>query len=229
MKRIFIFVMAIILIALTVCNSYATNSDFLKLIDCNETYDNILQKISIKCIDEEPIKKPVKCFGVAGRYIAIGVEDGEQKTVVIYDTQGEFQKAYTFKSEGSFGISFDKNILQLYLLRSNVVLSIDIQNNTFETYSFKYDNKSNEYIKHEIKAKKKTVDGKTYEMSNGAKLIDFISWKYSKIYMTDENEKCVVFYDAKTSYSSFLIVTVFVVIILSCNLIRKHRLKYCKD
>ncbi len=57
--------------------------------------------------------------------VAIGCGNSESQTVCIYTNDGVFKYGYSFKCSGSFGIEFDKSVLNIYLVRSDVAIAVN--------------------------------------------------------------------------------------------------------
>ena len=123
-------VFTILLLLLLIINGglevLAMNTGFSTESLLEDDINTFLKNVNITMLTNEPPKKAIDCFSVnENGVIAIGCSDSENKTVCFYTRDGDFQYGYSFKCYGNFGIELNKNILNIYFVRSDIVVTIN--------------------------------------------------------------------------------------------------------
>lgn len=86
---------------------------------------------------EEPMHSTMLCLAVneKGGY-ALGYPGLIYKTVSVYDAQNRFLKRYDFKCEGDYGIQLDEAHLHIYLMKSNLVVSVSLDTDEANVHEY---------------------------------------------------------------------------------------------
>lgn len=212
-KCLFYFVCIFIIIFSTGTNVMASNSNLsLSVMDVEEK-NTIIENLSLALTDKTPGLKAIQCFDVNNNgAIALGHEiDGKTKAISIYDSNGNFKYGYIFYSTGSFGIEWNSDCLNIYILRGDLLVTVD-KSGTIVDVAYVEDTKENDcYINNYIFATKKTVNGITYCIKNDMGILNYVSTSYSQLVKITSSEE-VILYDVNNAQLAKTIVGVFMLV-----------------
>ena len=192
MKLFFSIILLVIILVMGIVNVSALNTGFETEDMPDERKNEFLSDIDLQVLSKESYNKNrIECFDVNSKgMVAIGMSKApHHRTICVYSSDGVFQYGYTFKSNGSFGIEWDGDNLNIYLVRSMGMVSLSnsgylkgacVIKDTFE--NIKYENNV-------IFADEKIVDGVTYRLKNTYGILDPFSKPVSQVIRISENGK----------------------------------------
>ncbi len=158
--------------------------------------DTVLKNVNISMLAGEPSKRPIECFDVGENgVIAIGCSDSENKTVCIYTDDGDFQYGYSFECSGDFGVELHENILNIYVVRGNVLLSVDAAGKIVSVLKIQNTSENNSYWNHFVFLTKREVGGNTYTIKNDMGIFNVFASSYSQLTVTDVDGGEKIIYD----------------------------------
>ncbi len=174
-----------------------------------EEKNMFLSNINIILIDEEPVKKTIICFDVnSNQLIAIGQNTPDRKTICVYSNEGVFQYGYTFNCSGAFGVEWDEENLNIYFVRSSVIISVSPKGEVLGAYEVQNTIENNSYVNHFIHATKRTIDNNEYFIKNNMGLLNLFAVSYSQIIVKDSAGFENVIYDIGPIQITKTIVTI---------------------
>ena len=125
-RHIFTIILPLLLLVFGGVEVLAMNTGFSTELLPEDNMNTLLKNVNISMLADEPPKKTIECFAVnEDGLIAIGCNSSENKVVCIYTSDGVFQYGYSFKCSGNFGIEFDKSVLNIYLVRSDIAIAVN--------------------------------------------------------------------------------------------------------
>lgn len=196
MKKIILeSLLALILIFLISIFPAAMNTGFSTETLNTDTENILLNNLSISLITEEPINKPIVCFDVndAGM-IALGLRTHDKKTICVYNENG-FQYGYEFNDSGSFGIEWDETNINIYLIRSDVIVSVNPLGKIEEVFKVQNTFENNSYQNHSIFSTKRIVGNRIYTIQNDMGILNIFASSYSQLVVTESNDEEKIIYD----------------------------------
>ncbi len=208
--------------------SGAYNKEFITDELTDETKLVFLNNIDFVLINEEPQKRKIECFDVGYNNIAVGFSESDNKTVCVYNTQGEFQYGYRFKTNGGFAVEWDECNIVICFVRSDILIKANPYGDIIEIKRIQDTTENNERWNEMLYSTEKTSNGYKYILDNK---FDFFASSYSYLTVIDEYGNESVIYTADSSQTAEKIVAVFVVLLLAFLIMsrlradKKHRQK----
>lgn len=142
-KKVFYILICLSLISTIsnglISNAYNTGFSTDELTD--ETKFTFLNNINFIRINAEPQKRKIECFDVGYNNVAVGFSESDNKTVCIYNTQGEFQYGYRFKTNGEFAVVLDEYNLTICFVRSDILIKVNSYGDIIDVKKFKIQQK----------------------------------------------------------------------------------------
>ena len=178
--------------------------------------ETFFSNCSISSVKTPPTKGGIRCFDVnEDGLIAIGMGFGE-KTVCVYTSQGEFLYGYTFEGGQSFGVEWDGEYINIYFVRSDVIISLDSEGNVLDAKIVKNAKDNNTHRSTLLHSTKRTVHDTTYLIRNDMGVFNWIALSYSQVVVVDVNGVERIIYDVNsTQLVKTIVLFVFVLAFLS--------------
>lgn len=86
----------------------------------------IVDNMELAFLCTEPEKEPIYCFDIADSGIfAVGTRTMQQNQAWVFSEAGAFLYGYTFTTEGSFALEIEEGCLNIFLVRSDIIISVD--------------------------------------------------------------------------------------------------------
>ena len=211
-------------------NAVNTGFDTNDLPD--ERKDSNLSYIDLSLTNNEPAKKPIDCFAVnEDGLIAIGFSRFEKRIVCVYTSDGVFQYGYIFKDMGAFGLEWDNENLNIYLVRGGIIISVTPSGEVVDVLEIQDTQSNNEYSNELLYSTKRTIGNTEYSIeSDIGAFLDFFAPSYSQIVITNENGERSIIYDVNDEqlFNMVLIITGFTAMFCLCAVLgykefRKHK------
>lgn len=208
--------LTIVLLVNTVV-AHAVNTRFSTEQLSEKDKNTLLSNIDISLLEEEPQKQSIVCFDVNGdEKIALGYSDSENKTICIYK-QNEFLRGYKFDCIGDFAVEWDEENINIYLVRSEIILTVDCNGEILDIAEVQNTSENNKYHNFLLHSTKRVVGDRKYSIRNDMGMLNFVTTSFSQLIVTDADGTETILFDvnssqlAKTITVSVLI-TVFVCI-----------------
>lgn len=214
MKRGYSFLLSIFMFILftNVVEANTVNTGFKTDQLPNEEKNMFIANINVLSIDEDPVKKPITCIDVnSNRLIAIGQNTSDRKIICIYSNEGVFQYGYTFNCNGDFGVEWDEENLNIYFVRSSVIVSVTPRGEVLDVFEVPNTIENNSYVNHYIRSTRKTIGDTEYVVGNNLGILNLFAPSYSQIVAKDSAGAESVIYDVGSMQLSNMIVTIGII------------------
>lgn len=220
MKYLNIFLATILLLTIidNGCSVFAMDAGFSTEQISKEDANKVVKNINIRLLTNEPPKRGINCFSVnEDGKIAIGSETIENKTICIYTSDGVFQRGYSFSCSGSFGIELDNNTLIIYLVRSDLAITVDQEGRVEKVLRIQNTPDNNSYWNNTVFASKIKVKDAEYTLENSG-LFNKFSSSYSRLAISVNGEKTII-YDVSTTQNLRNMVGLILIFSLICSVL----------
>jgi len=234
---IFIFVL--------ICNPIAVNAintGFLTDEMPGKVQNQFIENIDLRLIKSEPEKSSVVCFDVNEKQmIAAGQKSSDSKVICVYSNNGDFQYGYMFNCSGDFGVEWDNDNLNIYFVRSDVVISVSPNGEISDVLEVTNSIENNSYVNHFFHATERTIGDTTYIIRNDMGILSWIATSYSQIVVKDVSGTENVIYDVNSTQllnAIISIIFIFVFVIVAITIIfrpviksmrtNKNKYDFCK-
>lgn len=200
-KFIYTFLMSVCMFVLFIGISdvKAINTGFSTEELSAEDIETVLANVNISVFTEEPKKQAIKRFDInEDGLIALGFDSSNYKTVCIYTSDGEFLYGYNFETRGTFGVEWNKNILIIHLVRSDVSIAVNQNGEVEGIAKIQNTSENNDYWRNSIFLSSKKVNNNTYTIKNDMGLFNMVASSYSQLVVTDEDGTETILYDVNS-------------------------------
>lgn len=213
----------LIVISTNAIEANAMNTGFSTEELSEETKNMFISNISISPLKAEPAKKDILCFDVNEQgMIAIGQKDSQRKEVCVYTSQGEFLYGYTFNCTQSFCVEWDEQYVNIYFVRSDVIISLDSDGNILDVKKTLDTIDNNSYINSLLFSTTRTVGNTTYLIRNDMGIFNWIAPSFSQIVTIDATGTESIIYDVNSMQFTKMIITtsfIFVFVLVAIAVI----------
>ncbi len=214
-KRIYLLLSFVLLIVFFAneTEANAMNTGFSAEELSEQTKTSFISNINILPIDEEPVKKSINCFDVNSNYlIAIGQKtSGSRKTICVYSNEGVFQYGYSFNCSGDFGVEWDEENLNIYFVRSDIIISLDSDGNISDIKAVQDTIDNNAYRNSLLNSTNRVVGETTYLIENDMGMLNWIASSYSQIIVKESTGSESIIYDVNSMQLANMIVIISIV------------------
>ena len=208
---------------------YAMNTAFSTERLSEEEEEKFLANVNISVLMDEPQKRKIECFDVKENgLVVIGTSEENRKFVGVYSEEGSFQYGYEFKCDGTFGVEWNENNINIYFVRGDVAVTLNPMDEIESIFRIQNTEENNDYWHHHVFVTKRTVGDTTYMLKNDAGVFNLFASSYSKLVATRGDGEETIVYDVGTSrlpemLVKFIGVIIFILIVVL--VIRKEILK----
>lgn len=188
----------------------------------------ISSNVNITLLKEEPSKKNIDCFNVSndGTVAILQERSSNRRVICVYDKKGEFLYGYEFTSTGSAAIEWKDELLSIYSIRSNILITVDSFGNIIDVTTYEGTSVQNSHFTNLRRSSKQEVNGITYILKNDG-IAKFLDTSYSKLIVKDDEGEEVVFYESDISSQNeiylnickYAVLTITVVLAISLSTI----------
>lgn len=176
--------------------------------------EEIISSITFERLDLEPTKDSIECFDVnESEEVAIGSESLNSKTISIYSSNGVFQYALKFETDGSFGVEWSKGGLNVYFVRGAIGLKLDSQGAILDVFAIKDTMENNSYWNNVVFSSTRNVNGTVYKIDNDLGIFNFVQSSYSRLVKISPNGEKIVLYDVGNSQLFYTLLWTGVILI----------------
>lgn len=221
MKRLtFLLFLPIIIIVLcsTAVKADAMKTGFSTEELTQEDKNTFISNIDISLLTSEPVKQGIRCFDVNEEgMIAIAQNGRDGKEICVYSSDGTFLYGYVFDCSQSYGVEWDGANLNIYFVRSDVIISVDADGNILDIKKVRDTIDNNSYSNSLLYSTKRIVGNTTYVIRNDFGVFNWIATSYSELIAIDATGEEHVIYDV--SSTQFIKTVVIFVAILAAVVI----------
>lgn len=172
-----------------------------ELPDSNQK--KIEENINLKPISQMNANYKVDCFDVSDSgQIAVGVSSGGNKYVYVFDSDGQFDRGYSFTCDGMFLLGWNSDNVLIYLVRGNYEISINDQGLVSEVRKIEGTTENDAYWRKIMNAKTKTVGEKEYLLKN------------NKMIVKTKDSETIIYDASKVFFLRNVFIAVIVVLVL---------------
>lgn len=215
MKRIKVMIIcSLILVLFTFggINVSAMNTGFSTETLTEDQKEIFLKNVNISILDKEPQKNTIECFDVnSNQLIAIGQKTSERKTICIYSKEGIFQYGYTFNCTGSFGVEWDEENLNIYFVRSDVIVSLDSNGKILDIKEVQDTISNNTHRNDLLYSTSRIVGDDEYCVGNNMGILNLFATSYSQVIVKGVDDTESIIYDVGTTQLNTMISTIVII------------------
>lgn len=196
-----------------------------------EKKTTFVTNINVVPLSAEPPKKSILCFDVNEQgMIAVGQKNSQRKEICVYTSRGEFLYGYTFNCTQSFCIEWDERKINVYFIRSDVIISLDSDGNILDIKTVQDTIDNNSYGNSLLYSTTRTVGGTTYLIRNNMGIFNRIAPSFSQIVTIDAAGTESIIYDVNSMQFTKIIVaisliSVFVLVVIVVVFLRFIKLR----
>lgn len=207
-----ILLVFIVYMFISVVDVKAMNTGFLTEELSEEIKTTFLSNVSVSSLKTEPVKRGVGCFDVNQMgMIAVGQNGSQGKEVCVYTPQGEYLYGYTFNCNQSFGVEWDGDDLNIYFVRSDIIISLDSVGNVLDIKGVQNSIENNTYVNHFIHSTKRKIGDTEYIIRNDMGVLNRLAASYSQIIVKNSAGTERIIYDVNSTQLTNMIVIIAIV------------------
>ena len=216
-RSVFTIILPLLLLFVGEVEALAINTGFSTESLPEDDVNTLLKNVNITVLAEEPPKKTIECFAVnEDGVIAIGCSSSENKTVCIYTSDGIFQYGYSFKCSGNFGIEFDKSLLNIYLVRSDIAIAVDSVGEVESIIKIQNTSENNSYWNDCVFSTRRKTGDTEYFLKNDMGILNLFASSYSQLISTNKYGEENIIYDVNSDQLQKTLIVVSGVIVFVC-------------
>lgn len=170
--------------------------------------------INISVLKEKPVDRAIECFDVSENgMIAIGQDGIEEKVLCVYSSDGEFQYGYTFNCTQSFGVEWDGQDINIYFVRSDVLLTVNKEGEIIDIVKVQNTTENNTYRNYMLCSTERTSGDTKYTIRNDMGFLNAFSSSYSQLIVTKSTGEEIILYDVNSDQLTKTL-TVFILAVI---------------
>ena len=200
MFRKTIILFALLLIICAGCNIEVTaRSDGFSVEELSEdSKKSILGNIDLWVLAEEPSQiMSFRSFDVNSEGdVVIGSQMFTRANVCVYDSAGNYKCGFAFNEQGTFGVAFNGNCINIYKVRSKLVITVDLCGNVVNMYRIQKSIENDRYWSDNVWVKKRVIGSTEYVARNDKGLFNIFSSTYTRLISKPSDDKEIIIYDA---------------------------------
>ena len=185
--------------------------------------EEVLSRINISLLTEEAEKWPIECFDVnENGMVVLGLADpgfhSSRNYLYVYSSDGVFQYGYSFETAGSFYVEWNQDNIEIYFVRSNIVVILNPQDQTKRAVEITFDTEVNSYINNVLSAREREVGDTKYIIQNDMGVLNLIASSYSQVLVVN-GEETITIYDINSTVMTRVIIKIVTVCLMACLVI----------
>lgn len=179
----------------------AVNTGFSTVKMPEKDIETFLSNADISLLTKAPWQRAIECFDVnENGMIAIGQNTlNGKKELCIYSSDGIFQYGYTFNCSGDFGVEWDKENLNIYFVRSDVIVSMDKEGKMTGIAETENTIENNRYLRDHLYSTERTANGTRYVVQNDMGILNWIAFSYSQLVAISPTGEKTLLYDVNSA------------------------------
>lgn len=199
-RIVFLIVLFLILMSNCGLSVLAMETGFLTEPLSDNEEKSFLENWDISISHFEPAMEPIECFDVNEEgVIVLGFGDSEKKIVGIYNLDGDFQYSYEFNCSGNFGLEWVENELVIYLVRSDLAVTVNSEGEIKSVLEIKNTAENNSYWHNTVFSTKRVIGDCQYVIKNDMGIFNIPASSYSQLITIDGKGKISIIYDVNSS------------------------------
>lgn len=232
MRRLLITLILLFLFSIT---TFAADDNFEMNVITGSRETKLRERLDVKLLSEEPSKRTISTFDVSddGSFVLGYEDDKSTKYICVYNAESEYIYGFCYEDEGSFLVDLFDEYVNVYMIRSNLCVSVNPAGEIERLYDVPDTSYNNNYID-ELQDNSRKVGNDTYKLEKRVLLI--LPW-YSQLVCTDDNGNQRIVYAAETSeilsvvfsFTELKFVPIAVVVIVACVVYESKRKKKMKQ
>lgn len=212
------YLLAILIFTLCIFTSTvqgkAMNTGFSTNELSKEEQESFISNINITLLTAEPAKKNILCFDVnESGLVAIGQVGSNRKVLCVYNAEGAFLYGYTFNCTGTFVAEWNSEYLNIYFVRSDVIISLDSDGNILDIKEVQNTIDNNAHNNTLLYSTSRIVGDTTYLVRNDMGIFNWVATSYSQIIAMDTNGVEHIIYDVPSPQPGEIVVSLIVILI----------------
>ena len=198
----------------------AMNTGFLTNQLTEQEKSTFISNIELSFLTNEPIKRSIECFDVnENETIAIGQNGNSTKKIVcVYSNNGVFQYGYTFKSSGTFGVEWSGDNINIYFIRSDVIVSVTPDGEISDIAEVENTTDNNSYLNNFIFSNRRMVGDTEYIIKNKPGIFNIFASSYSMLISKNKNAEEHILYDVNSTQNLITLLR-FITIVLFISIV----------
>lgn len=207
-SQLFLFVLLIVF-STNAIEVNAMNTGFSTEKISEETKTTFVASINVSPLSAKVEKKGVLCFDVNEQgMIAVGQKGSQDNEICVYTSQGDFLYGYTFNCTQSFCVEWDEQYINIYFIRSDVIISLDSDGNILDVKIVQDTIDNNSYRNLLLYSTTRTVGNTTYLIRNDMGIFNWTASSFSQIVTIDATGTESIIYDVNSMQYTKTIVTI---------------------
>ena len=216
-RYVFAIIFSLFLIVVGGEEVLAINTGFATELLPEDDMNTLLKNINISMLADEPPQKAIECFAVNEEgAIAIGCSSSENKTICIYASDGVFQYGYSFRCSGRFGVEFGENVLNIYLVRSDIAITVNSVGEVDSILKISNSSENNSYWNKCIFSTRRKIGDIEYVLKNDMGIFNLFASSYSQLIITNQYGEERIIYDVNSVQFSNAVVVVSGIVVFIC-------------
>ena len=219
------FTAIIVAFILTVCAPYMLCTEVLAATDQADSYGiaplseedaaAYASEITFSAIGTPPTTMPISCFDISDDgLIAVCFKTSATSYIIcVYSEDFTFQYGFSFYSMGSAGVSWIQDELNVYFVRSGILVTVDENAKITKILGFPDTVQSDKYYRQEILVTSRTFDGKQYVLDNPG-IQKLTNQDYARLSVKDGAGNTSVLYGDSTLPPAIVMVLVVAALIM---------------
>jgi len=195
----------------------AMNTGFSTVELSEKDQNSFVSNISLSPLTEEPQKREILCFDV-NEYglIAVGQNGVNRKEVCVYNSQGNYLYGYTFNCSQSFGVEWDGEDINIYFVRSDVIISLSTKGDILDIKKVQNTVDNNKYSNTLLHSTSRTIGKNTYLIRNDMGILNWTASSYSQIVIVDaEGVESIIYDVGSTQFTNSVALLMIILLFLS--------------
>ena len=209
------------LLAILVVNgveAYAMDTGFSTEELTEEEKETFVTNVCISSLVSTPTKKAILCFDINEQgMIAVGQKGNNGKEICIYDANGVFLYGYAFNCSQSFAVELNDNCVNIYFIRSDVIMSLDSNGNIMDIKKVQDTTSNNKHRTDLLYSTKRTAGETTYLIKNDMGIFNWIASSYSQIITIDSAGAEQVIYDVNSTQFATIVTKTVCILLLTAT------------
>ena len=224
-----LFIVFLIIFVTNGTNVKAMKTGFSTEELSEEEKTTFISNTHLQVLKKEPEKRGIQCFDVSEEgLVAVGHNSSreEDKEVCVYTSQGEFVYGYAFACGQSFAVEWDHENLNIYFIRSEVIISVDPKGGILDIRIVSSTIDNSIYL-NDLEYVRRTIGDMTYRVRCDMGILNIFTIYYSQIVIIDAAGIEHVIYDVNTmilikTIAVFVLIQAFITIAIVV-LVRQFR------
>jgi len=194
-RYLYIILIFSILIYVTSLEFMAMEPGFLTDNLSEKEMNTVLSNVKISLLKEEPKNRAIRCFDVSENgSIALGFGDSVKRKIGVYSSNGDFEYGFEFNSYGTYGVEWDEDNLIIYLVRSDIAITVDSMGQVVDVLKIKDTHENNSYWHNSVFSTKRIIGKAQYILRNDMGILNvFIPSSYSQLVLEQNGTKTILY------------------------------------